>query len=68
MGYRKGVLPVTEDLSERLLRLPIYYELGEEEVGIVVDSIYSFFKQGPIHLASRSRQTTAYRPTGTPDV
>jgi dTDP-4-amino-4,6-dideoxygalactose transaminase len=46
MGYSNGMLPVTEDLSERLLRLPFYYELGEKEVGMVVDSIHSFFRSG----------------------
>jgi dTDP-4-amino-4,6-dideoxygalactose transaminase len=32
-GYREGDLPVTEDLSGRLLRLPVYYEItpGEQE-------------------------------------
>ena len=30
-GYREGDLPVTEDLSGRLLRLPLYYDITEEE-------------------------------------
>jgi dTDP-4-amino-4,6-dideoxygalactose transaminase len=44
MGYRKGMLPVTEDLSERLLRLPMYYEMQDSEVVSVVDEIFQFFK------------------------
>jgi len=30
-GYRQGDLPVTEDLSERLVRLPFYYDLTEAD-------------------------------------
>ena len=26
-GYKKGDLPVTEDLAERLVRLPFYHEM-----------------------------------------
>jgi len=43
MGYRNGMLPVTEAVSERLLRLPIYYEMQEDEVAFVVDEITKFF-------------------------
>lgn len=41
-GYRRGQLPVTEDLSDRLLRLPFYYEITEEEQVEVVDHIRDF--------------------------
>jgi len=43
MGYRNGMLPVTEAVSERLVRLPIYYEMQENEVALVVDEITKFF-------------------------
>ena len=43
MGYHAGMLPVTEALSERLLRLPMYYEMLESEVDLVVDEICRFF-------------------------
>lgn len=43
MGYRAGMLPVTEAISERLLRLPMYYEMQESEVDIVVNEIFRFF-------------------------
>ena len=32
LGYRKEDLPVTEDISGRLLRLPIYAGITKEEV------------------------------------
>jgi len=44
MGYCPGMLPVTETVSERLLRLPMYYEMQESEIELVVDEICRFFK------------------------
>ena len=42
-GYREGDLPVTEDLSGRLLRLPFYYDISEREQLRVVDEMKTFF-------------------------
>ena len=41
-GGKPGDCPVTEDLSDRLLRLPFYKDLGEEEQAYVVDSLRAF--------------------------
>ncbi len=43
MGGKKGQLPVTEEMSNRLLRLPFYYELRKNEQAVVVDTIKEFF-------------------------
>ncbi len=43
MGYREGDLPVTEDLSARLLRLPFYFEITREEQDEVVRGITDYF-------------------------
>jgi dTDP-4-amino-4,6-dideoxygalactose transaminase len=43
MGYRAGMLPITESLSDRLLRLPLYPALTAEDVQCVIDGIYEFF-------------------------
>ncbi len=43
MKYEPGMLPVTESISERLLRLPFYYELSEDDVRYVVREISSFY-------------------------
>ncbi|MDY6971174.1 MAG: dTDP-4-amino-4,6-dideoxygalactose transaminase [Thermodesulfobacteriota bacterium] len=43
LGYAEGQLPVTEKISCRLLRLPLFYELEREEQDQVVGSIRSFF-------------------------
>ncbi|MEA4828348.1 MAG: dTDP-4-amino-4,6-dideoxygalactose transaminase [Clostridium sp.] len=40
LGYKKGDLPKTEDLSGRLLRLPMYAELKNEEINYIVEKIY----------------------------
>jgi dTDP-4-amino-4,6-dideoxygalactose transaminase len=41
-GYRAGDLPVTEDLSGRLVRLPFYYDISEIEQMEVVSRIEDF--------------------------
>jgi dTDP-4-amino-4,6-dideoxygalactose transaminase len=38
-GYRQGNLPVTEDLSGRLLRLPFFHEITESEQARVVREV-----------------------------
>lgn len=44
LGYKKGDLFLTEDLSSRLLRLPIYPGLSRDEVGYIIECIYDWFK------------------------
>ncbi len=51
-GYRHGDLPVTESLSGRLLRLPLFYEITEAEQARVVGEVTAFLEQ------DRSRATT----------
>jgi dTDP-4-amino-4,6-dideoxygalactose transaminase len=43
-GYREGDLPVTEDVSKRLLRLPAYYEITPEEQKRVVEAIGDYLE------------------------
>jgi len=43
-GYRAGDLPVTEDLSKRLLRLPCYFELSPSEQECVIEAVHDFFR------------------------
>lgn len=42
-GYHEGDLPITEDISARLLRLPCFYELTSAEMKRIVTSIIEFF-------------------------
>ena len=42
MGNSAGTLPVTEDICQRILRLPFYYDLKAEEQQLVVDHISDY--------------------------
>jgi dTDP-4-amino-4,6-dideoxygalactose transaminase len=42
LGYNEGDLPLTEDLSARLLRLPFYFDITEEEQMCVVNRIAEY--------------------------
>src|SRR5262249_8099808 len=44
-GYREGDLPVTEELSGRLLRLPLYYDITEDEQRQVVAQVSTFTRK-----------------------
>ena len=46
-GRAAGSMAVTDDVSERLLRLPLYYELSESEVAGIVVAIAEFFVGRP---------------------
>ena len=41
-GGRQGQCPVAEDLSDRLVRLPFYFGLSDEDQSAVVDAITEF--------------------------
>ncbi len=41
-GGRPGDCPITEEISERLLRLPFYYDLSPEEQEFVIQRILEF--------------------------
>ncbi len=41
-GYKHGDLPITENLASRLVRLPCYFELSEDEQDRVVSEITRF--------------------------
>jgi dTDP-4-amino-4,6-dideoxygalactose transaminase len=39
------VLPITDNFSETLLRLPMYYELNEKEIEYIVQLIMMFYNR-----------------------
>ncbi|RKX29460.1 MAG: hypothetical protein DRP46_07140 [Candidatus Zixiibacteriota bacterium] len=42
-GFKSGALPVTERMSERIVSLPIYPELKDNEIKYITDKIREFF-------------------------
>lgn len=41
-GGRPGACPVAEDLSDRLVRLPFYYDLSDAEQAAVIEAVRAF--------------------------
>lgn len=41
-GYREGDFPVTEDVSRRLIRLPLYYDLRLSEAEFIVEKLIEY--------------------------
>jgi dTDP-4-amino-4,6-dideoxygalactose transaminase len=52
LGYREGDLPITEDLSGRLLRLPAFAAITRAEQGRVVDHVAAFLRRTPWDCAT----------------
>lgn len=49
LGFQPGQLPITEDLSARLIRLPFYHDLSAADLDRVVGSIYEFYgRKAPV--------------------
>ncbi len=42
LGGREGDCPITEHVSDRLLRLPLYNDIGEQDLARVVAAVQSF--------------------------
>ncbi len=42
-GYKDGDMPITENISKRILRLPCFFDLIKEKQDMVINSVYSFF-------------------------
>ena len=53
MGNRPGMLPITESISERLVRLPFYADLTEVEIDSIVREILAFYSLPAARQASR---------------
>ncbi len=43
--YKKGDFPVTEDLSKRVISLPMHTELDNEQLEYITENVLSFFKR-----------------------
>lgn len=43
LGGRDGTLPVTEEMAGRLLRLPLYYDMSDQDIADVAGAVEGFF-------------------------
>lgn len=43
MGYQPGMLPITESISDRLLRLPFYADLSDADLDGIIGEIVGFY-------------------------
>jgi dTDP-4-amino-4,6-dideoxygalactose transaminase len=50
-GGRPGDCPVTEDISDRLLRLPFYNDLSDDDQGSVIAGLQGFSNWAPLSLS-----------------
>jgi dTDP-4-amino-4,6-dideoxygalactose transaminase len=46
-GGKDGALPITEDISTRLVRLPLYYDMTEADVSDVAREVCAFYRVVP---------------------
>jgi dTDP-4-amino-4,6-dideoxygalactose transaminase len=44
LGYKKGDFPIAEDLSEKVISLPMYPELKEEDIHYITNKIIEYTK------------------------
>lgn len=44
IGYKKGDLPITEALSDRILNIPLYPTMTRKEASYIITHIYQFFE------------------------
>jgi dTDP-4-amino-4,6-dideoxygalactose transaminase len=58
-GYQEGDLPITEELSGRLLRLPLFYDITEAEQELVVTTIDRFLLSRSARGGEIAAQSTA---------
>lgn len=57
MGYKENDLPVTENLSARLIRLPCYFDLTRNDQDRVIEEIFSYFGLQHFKAAGGSNPT-----------
>ena len=44
-GFKEGDLPITEEISKKVLTLPMYPTLKKEEIKYIVDNISQFMEE-----------------------
>jgi dTDP-4-amino-4,6-dideoxygalactose transaminase len=44
-GYKKGDLPITEEYSSRLVRLPLYADMTKKDLNFIISKLNEFFNK-----------------------
>ncbi|MBD3268616.1 MAG: DegT/DnrJ/EryC1/StrS family aminotransferase, partial [Candidatus Omnitrophica bacterium] len=45
LGCKRGLLPITEDISEQVLTLPMYPGLSKAEMDYIAGTVLRFFRR-----------------------
>ena len=45
LGYREGRFPVAEELSEKVLSLPMHTEMDDDQLETIISAVTNFFRQ-----------------------
>lgn len=43
LGYKKGDLPVTEDCASRIIRLPLYADMSDDDIMYVIQKVKEYY-------------------------
>jgi dTDP-4-amino-4,6-dideoxygalactose transaminase len=63
LGYEEGDLPVTESVSKRLLRLPMYAGMTEEELAYVISALKEVIEEEVAQKCQDTGYPSSYRST-----
>ena len=63
LGYKEGDLPVTESASKRLLRLPMYAGMTDEELAYVISALKEIIEEEVVQKCQSTRYPSSYRST-----
>ena len=44
-GYKKGDLPITENIASRVIRLPMYADLTDAETEYIIEAVTKYYNK-----------------------
>lgn len=65
LGYKQNSLPITEYITKRILSLPLYPELTNEQIELVISTIQRFFAERKTKLSQISDMAVVPNLTNT---
>jgi dTDP-4-amino-4,6-dideoxygalactose transaminase len=63
LGYKKGSLPITESVSERLLRLPMYAGMTDEELEYALSTLREVIDEEVVQKCQKVKYRSLYPST-----